>query len=164
MNLRGPNENNFLAILEHAPPHDVKSSQRYLGMIVDYRTSIPYCAEIKTNSEPIAPHENREVLGETQQSEFACPSRAVTENVCLIQPDMNRLFVPQTDVSDYGLGAFLSQEHDSYLFPVAFASHKFTGAERNYSTTEKKYRVIIFALNTSDMYLDGDSLYIESDQ
>jgi hypothetical protein len=51
----------------------------------------------------------------------------------LIHPDLANPFIVETDVSDFALGAILSQFGiDGLLHPIAFYSRKLTSAEINY--------------------------------
>lgn len=49
----------------------------------------------------------------------------------LAYPDYTKSFVMETDASNEGLGAVLSQEQDGRVRPIAYASRGLRGAERN---------------------------------
>jgi hypothetical protein len=58
---------------------------------------------------------------------------AFTSTPILIHPDPAKPFIVETDVSDFTLGAILSQfVINGVLHPVVFYSRKLTSAEINY--------------------------------
>lgn len=71
-------------------------------------------------------------------------------------PDYQKQFWLQTDASERGIGAVLSQVgEDSHDHPIAFFSRKLVPREMNYSTTEKECLAIICALRHFEVYLLG---------
>ena len=79
-------------------------------------------------------------------------------------PDFHREVVLQTDASDVGLGAVLSQI-DEYgrKHVVAYASKTLSACEINYSTTEKEAFAIQFSTQHFRMYLLGRKFTIITD-
>ena len=60
-------------------------------------------------------------------------------------PDFGKDFVLQTDASDYGVGAVLSQLDDSgHEKVIAYASKALTPCAQKYSTTEKEALAVVF--------------------
>lgn len=55
----------------------------------------------------------------------------------LAYPDPAKPFILDTDASDVGIGAVLSQRRDGVDHVVAYASRALTKQERNYATTKK---------------------------
>ena len=73
-------------------------------------------------------------------------------------------FILQTDASDRGLDAVLSQKTaDGVEFPVAYASRKLFPREINYSVIEKECLTIVWALKIFHTYLYGRNFTIETD-
>ena len=73
-------------------------------------------------------------------------------------------FVPQSDASNFGLGAVLSQNGDDGCeHPVAYASRKLLPREVNYAVVEKECLAIVWALKFFHVYLYGQEFAIETD-
>jgi len=51
-------------------------------------------------------------------------------------PGFSKTFILQTDASDYGIGAILTQDTEKGV--ISYSSRTLNGAEKNYSTTEKE--------------------------
>ena len=56
----------------------------------------------------------------------------------LVVPDFTKGFVVQTNASNIGIGAVLTQKGANDEHCVAFASHKLRPQEQNYSVEEKR--------------------------
>ena len=78
--------------------------------------------------------------------------------------NFKREFVLQTDASDVGVGAILSQYDDDGIEHVnAYASKALSPRERNYSTTEKEAFAIQFGTQHFRVYLVGRKFTILTD-
>ena len=87
--------------------------------------------------------------------------RAVAEDIVLSFPDYSATFRVEllTDASLHGSGAVLLQNGR----PVAFASKKFSSAERNYTTGEQELLAVVHALREWRCYLEGRSFVVKTD-
>ena len=72
-------------------------------------------------------------------------------------------FLLQTDASDLGLGAVLSQEHEGSEHPVAFASRKLSPAEKKYSVIEKECLALVWGIKHFHVYLFGKKFKVQTD-
>jgi hypothetical protein len=76
--------------------------------------------------------------------------------LCLIHLDPAKPFIVETNVSDFVLGAILSQFGiNGLLHPVAFYSRKLTSAEINYHVYDNELLAIIMAFEQWRPYLAG---------
>ena len=61
----------------------------------------------------------------------------------------------ETDASDFAPGGILSQRYEGRLYPITFHSRKFTEAEINYDTADKKLLAIVDCFKRWRRYLEG---------
>ena len=82
----------------------------------------------------------------------------------LRSPDFTREFYLQTDASDHGVGAVLSQfDEEGTDHPVAYFSRKLLPREQKYSTVEKECLAIRLATQAFRVYLLGRPFTIQTD-
>ena len=82
----------------------------------------------------------------------------------LWSPDFTREFVLQTDASDFGVGAVLSQFDDEGTdHPIAYFSRKLLPREQRYSTVEKECLAIKLGTQAFRVYLLGRQFTIQTD-
>jgi len=74
-------------------------------------------------------------MGEDQEIAFRTLKQKLMSGPILRYPNFSEEFILTCDSSNDGAGAVLSQDEVGKDFPIAFASHTFNKAERNYSTT-----------------------------
>jgi hypothetical protein len=89
--------------------------------------------------------------------------KALTSDPVLRAPDFSCPFLLQTDASDTGLGAVLSQVQGGEEHPVLYISRKLTPAERNYATVEKEALAIKWAVLELRYYLLGRRFTLVTD-
>ncbi|XP_038819197.1 ephrin type-B receptor 1-B-like [Salvelinus namaycush] len=81
-----------------------------------------------------------------------CPIKEEPMQV-LVVPDFEKEFVVQTDASEVGLGAVLSQEVEGVEHPILFLSRKLGPQETNYAVVEKEALAVKWALESLKYYL-----------
>ena len=67
------------------------------------------------------------------------------------------------DASDYTVGAVLGQRKDKKPGVIFYAIRTLNDAQMNYTTTEKEFLVIVFALDKFRSYLIGSPIVIFTD-
>ncbi|GFW70385.1 retrovirus-related Pol polyprotein from transposon 17.6 [Trichonephila clavipes] len=82
----------------------------------------------------------------------------------LYAPNFEREFIVQTDASNAGMGAVLTQlTEQGEEHPILYPSKKFSEVEKRYCTTEKECASIVFAIKRLHYYLDGNSFLVMTD-
>lgn len=146
------------AILNYPTPTNRKEVKRFLGTATWYRRFVP-------NFSTIAGPLNRLTSSKKNSPPFFWSDEADAAfnklKECLISapvlacPDYSLPFDVHTDASDYGVGAMLTQTVDGVEKPVAYMSKSLTGAERNYSITERETLAVLTALEHWRCYLEN---------
>ena len=72
-------------------------------------------------------------------------------------------FYLDTDASDKGVRAVLSQERDGMEVVLAYASRTLSKPERNYDVTRRELLAVVFGLKTYRQYLLGQQFVIRRD-
>ncbi|XP_071939872.1 uncharacterized protein [Coffea arabica] len=88
---------------------------------------------------------------------------SLTSPPIIQSPDWSLPFEIMCDVSDYAIGSVLGQRIGKAAHVIYYASRVLSGAQLNYSTTEKELLAVIFALEKFRSYLLGVKVIIFSD-
>ena len=64
------------------------------------------------------------------------------------------------DATDYAIGAVLGQREDKKTFVIYYASKTLDSAQSNYTTKEKEFLAVVFALEKFRPYIVGSLVTI----
>ena len=78
-------------------------------------------------------------------------------------PNWELPFEIMCDASDYVIGAVLREREDKKDFVIYYASKTLDSAQSNYTTTEKEFLVMVFALEKLRSYIVGSPVTIFTD-
>ena len=78
-------------------------------------------------------------------------------------PDWTKPFEIMCDASDFAIGAVLGQRIDNRQHVIYYASRTLNDAQLNYTTTEKEFLAVVFALEKFHQYLLGSRTIIFTD-
>ena len=78
-------------------------------------------------------------------------------------PDWTKPFEIMCDASDFAIGAVLGQCIDTRQHVIYYASRTLNEAQLNYTTTEKEFLAVVFALEKFRQYLLGSRITIFTD-
>ena len=161
-----PDDKKIAAVLKYPTPTCKKDVRAFLGMVGYYRRFIDHFATIATPLTNLTKKWESDKVCWTAECEkaFVQLKQLIGSNPVLMVADPTKPYVLQTDASNFGLGAVLSQTGDDGLeHPVAYASRKLQPRETKYSTIEKECLAIVWSLKLFHVYLYGQAFSIETD-
>ncbi|GAA6085878.1 uncharacterized protein LOC114135451 [Tachysurus ichikawai] len=151
------------AVTNFPVPKSLKEVQRFLGMAGWYQRFIPSFSEKAAPLHALKRKEATCMWTEECQNSFDLIKRELVSAPILIAPDLNESFKVQTDASDLGLGAVLTQEIAGVEHVVAYASRLLRGAEKSYSVSEKECCAVVWAVERWRPYLEGRPFEVITD-
>uniref|UniRef100_K7EYM9 Reverse transcriptase RNase H-like domain-containing protein n=1 Tax=Pelodiscus sinensis TaxID=13735 RepID=K7EYM9_PELSI len=153
------------AIQNYPAPTTKKKVRQFLGLAGYYRRFVPQFATLAAPLTALLTKDRPQRVTWTAECEAAFQNlkAALCSEPVLFSPDFSRPFIVQTDASDYGLGAVLSQEVDGEEHPVLYISRKLFPRERSYAVIEKEALAIKWAIEALRYYLLGDSFILFTD-
>ena len=161
-----PEEGKVTAVRDYPTPVTKRDVRAFLGLVGYYRRFVPHFAEISAPLANLTKKREPDKVRWNQECEtsFKNLKDALLQKPVLGVADPTKPFVLQTDASNYGLGAVLSQMGDDGCeHPVAFASRKLLPREIQYATIEKECLAIVWALKRFHVYLYGQKFTVETD-
>jgi len=81
----------------------------------------------------------------------------------LALPENEGCFTLDTDASDCGMGALLSQQQSGLEKVIAYASRTMTNEEKKYETTRKELLAVVYGLKQFRQCLYGQHFIIRTD-
>ena len=154
------------AVRSFTIPQTKTNVRAFLGLTGYYRRFIPGYATIALPltdlTKKTAPNQVR--LDSECDEAFMKLRELLCSSPILQSPDFSRPFILQTDASDRGVDAVLTQRDDSgQEHPVSYYSRKLLPREQRYSTVEKELLAIKLATNAFRVYLLGRPFTIVTD-
>uniref|UniRef100_A0A8C2IR24 Reverse transcriptase RNase H-like domain-containing protein n=1 Tax=Cyprinus carpio TaxID=7962 RepID=A0A8C2IR24_CYPCA len=152
-----PQEKKVAAILSAPRPTSKTQVWAFLGLAGYYRCFIPNFSSLASPLTDLTRKGQPEKVSWTSETEAAFHriKAALTTEPVFRAPNFNRPFLLQTDASDTGLGAVLSQGHNGEEHPVMFISRKLTPAEQQYAMVESEALAVKWAVLELRYYLVG---------
>ena len=161
-----PEEVETSAILEFKTPVTKKEVRSFLGLSGYYRRFIPDYSTIAAPITDLTRKHKPNKVTWTNECDYAF--RRLKELLCshpiLKSPNFDKEFVLQTDASERGVGAVLSQLDDNGDdHPIAYFSRKLLPRETRYSTIEKECLAIKLGIQAFNTYLMGRKFKVQTD-
>ena len=93
--------------------------------------------------------------GQSQDKSLSVLKDMLSKAPILQYPDFTKEFSVETDASQVGLGAVLTQVYEikgkQRSLPVAYASRSLKGAERKYSVTDQEALAVVWVVKTFNL-------------
>jgi transposase InsO family protein len=161
-----PDDDKVSAVKAFPRPTTKTGVRAYLGLTGYYRKFIPDYAKIAVPLSDLTRKDrpDKVIWGEREQKAFDALKDLLTKDPVLQAPNPDLPYVLQTDASQFGVGAVISQTGpDGKEHPVGYASRKLLPRESRYSTVEKECLAIIWALAHFESLIYGKKVVVQTD-
>ena len=156
-------EEKIAAIRDWPPCQTVSEVRAFMGLSGYYRR---FVKDFSSLASPLYSLMKKDVdfvwTDDCQQAFVELKKRLMNEPI-LALPQNDKTYILDTDASDYGLGAVLSQQQDEGEKVIAYASKTLSRAEQKYETTRKELLAIVYGLRQHKQYLLGRHFIIRTD-
>lgn len=151
------------AILNIPAPKNVKEVRRFLGVTSWYRRFIPDMASLVSPITHLLRKRSPFIWSTECDRAFLKVKEYLVSSPVISCPDFDRPFTIQTDASDYGLGAVLTQSYPEGEKVVSFISRSLSSSERKFSTTEKECLAVLWAIERFRPYVEATRFTVITD-
>lgn len=155
--------NKVEAIVNIPTPKNVSDIRRLVGLASWYRRFVPDFSSVVAPLTQLLKKNKPFVWDDDCERAFRMIKERLISAPVLSCPNFELPFTIQTDASDFGLGAVLSQTHPEGEKVVCYLSRSLTKAERKFSTTEKECLAVIFAIEKLRPYIEGTKFRVVTD-
>ncbi|GFV34309.1 retrovirus-related Pol polyprotein from transposon 297 [Trichonephila clavipes] len=161
---RTPSEVKVQAVLEFPTPRTKTQIRAFLGLAGYYQKYINLFSVIAAPlTDALKGRAKKGEITWTTECEnaFRELKGKLIDKPVLYAPNFEREFIVQTDASNAGMGAVLTQLNEQgEEHPILYLNKKFSEVEKRYCTTEKECASIVFAIKRLHYYLDGNSFLV----
>ena len=154
-----PQHKKVSAIINVAPPKNVRQIRSFLGMINHYKTLIHRRSHHLAPLVRLTAKNVRFQWTKTEQDAFDSLKQSLAREVCLAYPYFSRPFIIYTDASTFQLGGVIMQPPRI----LAFYSRKLLPAQTQYTVTELELLCIVEILKEFRTILLGHKIKIYTD-
>ena len=151
------------AVKDWPIPVRVSEVRSFLGLCSYYRRFVKNFSTIARPLHRLTEKENNFKWTQECSDAFNHLKHALVTAPVLKYPSSTEQFILDTDASNYGIGAVLSQVQDGEERVVAYYSSTLSKAERNYCVTRKELLAIVSAVKKFHHYLYGRPFLIRTD-
>ena len=137
-------------------PQNISQLRSFLGLASYYRRFIKDFGKISSPMTAMLERDKAFIWTDDGRRTFMEIKHFLTNPPILAYPYFSATFILDTDASDLGFGAVLSQKgKDELEYPIAYYSRGFNKHEKNYSFTRKELLAAIESMENFKCYLYG---------
>jgi len=152
------------AVSSLSAPTTIEQVRSFLGLAGYYRRFIPNFATLSYPLVQLTKKGSKFSWSDKQQESFLLLKSHLCSAPILAYPQFDRPFTLQTDASDVGLGAVLTQfDLSGREHVISYASRSLSDREKKYSATEKEALAVVFATDHFRAYLLGRKFTVVTD-
>ena len=150
----GTDPEKVAAVQDWRIPRSRREVRSFLGLVNYYRRYIPGCSTLaKPMTELTSPKAKFTWTGECQKAFESLKAKLSEAPILGFPREDAGQFLLDSDASDYGLGAVLSQVQDDQEVVISYASRMLSPAEMNYCVTRRELLRIIHAVKVFKRWL-----------
>ena len=144
-------------------PKDVHEVRNVLGFFSYYRHFIPHYSEIPKPLVKLTEKERPFTWDEEQQKSFHDLKEMLSQAPILVHPQPEGDFMLDTDASNEGSGAVLSQVQDGQEKVITYLSKMLSKTERNYCITRCELLAVVHFVTQFKHFLIGRHFLVRTD-
>jgi hypothetical protein len=161
-----PMQDKIEAVSKFPQPITKKQVRAFLGLSGYYRKFIPNYADTARPLTDLTKKSYPNTVNWDANCEIAFTKlkKCLTTQPILSTPNFAKDFILQTDASNFGLGAVLTQiDTEGNEKPILYLSRKLQGREENYTISEKECLAIIWSIGKLNYYLFDHKFTVMTD-
>lgn len=151
------------SIREWPRPRDKHEVRSFLGICTYYRRFVEGFADIAAPLHKLTEANNTFAWNQKCEDSFRRLKAALCSSPILAYPKRQGQFILDTDASNIGIGAVLSQVQDGEEKVIEYYSKILTKPERNYCVTRKELLAIVKSVDHFHWYLSGKEFLVRTD-
>ena len=152
------------AIQNWQRPQNATQVRSFLGLAQYYRRFVKNFSSLAAPLfECYTPNERKITWGEEQQAAFELIKAKLSEPPIMAHPNFELPFIIDVDASNVGIGCVLSQSIDGKERVISYQSHKFSAAERKWSTTDREFYALVVGCKLFRSYVYGRKFQLRTD-
>lgn len=144
-------------------PENANQLRSFLGLCTYYRRFVRNFSRIARPLHRLTEVKQKYEWTTACEDAFQTLKRELTSSPILVYPQLEKPFIVDTDASNEGIGAVLSQETKGVEHVVAYFSKSLSKPERNYCTTRKELLAIVKSVEHFHHYLYGRKFLLRTD-
>ena len=144
-------------------PKNVKDLRSFLGLCSYYRRFVQGFSNIAKCLHKLTEKDAIFIWEEEHQAAFEKLKYFLTTSPILACPTRVGEFILDTDASNFGAGAVLSQIQEGEERVISYFSKTFSKAQRNYCVTRRELLAIVMSVKHFHSYLYGQKFRVRTD-
>ena len=158
-----PNPDNLMKIKQWSQPKSVTQVRQFIGLASYYRRHVKDFSKIVAPMVQLTKKGENFIWSEECEEAFSKIKSLLIQAPIMAYPLDDGEYILDTDASDVGIGAVLSQIQDGQEKTIAYGSRTLNKAERNYCVTDKELLALRYFVEYYRQYLLGRKFIIRTD-